>query len=287
MKQKSPQPKQEITPAFLKEIKQQSNGCRNTIVDMLTAANSSHLGCSFSIIDVLTILYHVFLDTEKIKSQDPTRDYFVLSKGHAAAALYAALHSVGIIPKDMIDVYHHDETLLGGHPVRNLAFGIEASTGSLGQGLPMAVGLALSAKHKNLPSRVYVLVGDGECQEGSIWEAVTVASRFKLNNLTIVVDYNNLQGYNRTEDIMTGSLAEKFKAFGCNTHTVDGHDHNLIINTIMSCGRNDGPDVIIAKTTKGKGLSFIEDKLEWHYRSLKPDQYKKAKQELENLCCGD
>lgn len=244
---------------------------------MLTSVQSSHIGCSFSIVDILTVLYHCFLDIELIKQQDPNRDYFILSKGHAASALYAVLSSVGLIEPSKLKHYHTGFLL--GHPSRTPEVGIEASTGSLGHGLPMGVGIALAAKHDNIPSHVYVIVGDGECQEGSTWEALTMAARYALNNLIVIVDRNNLQGLGNTDTIATGSLEQKFIAFGCTTYTVDGHDYQALIQTIGKC-TTPQPHVIIANTIKGKGVSFIENKLEWHYRSFKPDQCAHAKQEV-------
>jgi transketolase len=227
-------------------------------------------------------LYHNVLDTEKIKNGDKTRDYFILSKGHAVSALYATLMSVGLISKDLISHYNKIGTGLCGHPVKDSYPGIEVSSGSLGQGLPMAVGLALAFKNDNKQNKVYALVGDGECQEGSIWEAVTFAARYKLNNLTIIIDYNNLQGIDRSSDIMPGNLNEKFQAFGCQTITINGHDHEQINNALLTI--QTAPLVIIANTTKGKGISFMEDKLEWHYKSPNQEQFNHALKELDQPC---
>lgn len=274
----SPQRQAQQPQALLRPI---ATACRTAIVDMLTSVNSSHLGCGFSIIDILIVLYHNILDVELIKKQSCHRDYFILSKGHGASALYAALASVGLIDPEVLKNYH--KGFLSGHPMRDPSKGIEASTGSLGHGLSMGVGLALAAKHDERRSHVYVLVGDGECQEGSVWEAMIMASRFKLNNLTVIVDYNNLQGLDKSDDLMPGTLEEKFRAFKANTFLVDGHDHAALTETFLQCGRTEYPDVIIARTTKGKGVSFIEDKLEWHYKSFKPDQYKLACNELKRV----
>lgn len=269
---------QHINQEVLNKLSQTATMCRKTIVDMLTSVKSSHLGCCFSIIDILVVLYHYFLDIEKIKQQAPERDYVILSKGHAAAGLYATLASVGLIQADALAKYH--QGVLSGHPMRNPSIGIEASTGSLGHGLALGVGLALAAQHDKRSSHIYVIVGDGECQEGSIWEAIIIASRFKLNNLTMIVDYNNLQGLDKSDDIMPGTLEQKFKAFGWSTEHVDGHHHAALINTISAGGKTVTPHAIVAHTTKGKGISFIEDKLAWHYRSFNAEQYAQAQQEL-------
>ncbi|MFA6263004.1 MAG: transketolase [Candidatus Babeliales bacterium] len=253
--------------------------CRLDIIEMLTHTQSSHLGSCFSLIDILVVLYHQVLNIELIQQQSPHRDYVILSKGHGAAALYATLGSVGLIERDMLlKKFHHG--ILAGHPMRSIRHGVEASTGSLGHGLSLGVGLARAAQDDQRLSRVYVIMGDGECQEGSNWEALTMASRFALNNLIVIIDANNLQALNRTQAIDPLPLEDKFKAFGCCTCAIDGHDYNALTQSINSCSTHTTPSVIIAHTVLGKGLSFAQDKLEWHYRSLKPDQYAQAQQEL-------
>lgn len=259
-----------------------SKECRLSIIEMLTQAQSSHLGSAFSIVEILVTLYNCFITTDLIKSHDDNRDIFILSKGHAASALYATLASVGLIANEALKNYHHNGSKLSGHPIKDSFTGIEASTGSLGHGLSMGVGMAIAAKNDNSPKKIYVLLGDGECQEGAIWEALFVASRYKLNNLIIIVDYNKLQAYDRTNDLIAGSLQERFTAFGCDTATVDGHDYKQLINTINLSQHSAKPRVIIANTIKGKGLSIAEDKLEWHYKSLNPQQYEAAKIEVMN-----
>lgn len=243
-----------------------------------TKTRNSHVGCSLSIIDLLTVLYSNFLNLEKIKTRQPDRDFFILSKGHAASALYSTLAVHGLIDEKLFDNYHINGGPLSGHPMKDTLCGIEASTGSLGHGLSMGVGIALASQHDGFKNNIYVLVGDGECQEGSIWEAVAMAARLKLSNLTIIVDYNNLQGLDATDDIMPGSLAEKFKAFCCEVSEINGHNHQEIITTLNKPITM--PHLIIAHTTKGKGISFIENKLEWHYRSFNAEQYNQATEEL-------
>lgn len=270
-----PQPPTQQTD-YLFSMAQQ---CRRDIVDILTSVNSSHLGCAFSVIDILVTLYHAVVSVDAIKQQSPSRDYVILSKGHAASALYSVLASVDLIPREMLTEYH--QGFLGGHPTRTPAHGIEASTGSLGHGLPMAVGMALAAQHDGLPSRFFVIVGDGECQEGSIWEATTMAVRLGLSNLTLIVDYNNLQGLDRSDDICTEPLDGKFKAFGCTVTHVDGHNHQALLDVLTIPSLLQRPRVIIAHTTKAKGIAFMEDKIEWHYKSCKPNEYQAAKTLLE------
>ena len=264
------------------ELSKIARHIRMLTLTMLTTAKASHLGSAFSIIDILTVLYHNVLDTEKIKHSTQLRDYFILSKGHAVSALYATLMSVNIISEDLVPFYNKIGTGLCGCPIKDSYPGIEASTGSLGHGLPMAVGLALALKHDEKPNKVYVLVGDGECQEGAIWEAIMVASRYKLNNLIIIVDYNNLQAIDRSNDIMPGTLDEKFRAFGCATITIDGHDYAQI-HCALTMPKT-APLVIIANTIKGKGISFAEDKLEWHYKSPNQEEFLQAQKELEDPC---
>lgn len=261
-------------------IAQHAQNMRLNILDMLTKAKSSHLGCSFSVVDILAVVYHAFIDVESIKQQRLDRDYFILSKGHSAAALYAALASAGIISEEILKTHYQDGSVLCGHPMKGALPGIESSTGSLGHGLSLGVGLALAAKHNGTNNKVYVLVGDGECQEGSVWEAVTMAARFKLNNLTVIVDYNNLQGLDITDNIMPGTFEEKFKAFSCNAISVDGHNIEALLAAFAQTGKTDKPDIIVARTHKGHGVSFIEDKIEWHYKSFSPEQFSQAHKEL-------
>lgn len=258
--------------------------CRNNIIDMHTRAQNSHMASGLSVIDILTVLYHCVVNPTFIKNEDPNRDFVILSKGHAASAMYAALSSVGIINPELLKTYYQNGSELVNLAARNTKIGIEASTGSLGHGLSMGVGLALAAKHDNRPSKIYVILGDGECQEGSIWEALICAERFKLNNLIIIVDYNNLQALDRVSDIMTGSFTEKFKAFGCHTQECNGHNHQELLTCFDNCKNNLTPSAIIAHTLKGKGISFVQDRIEWHYKSLNQEQYQRAKQELGAPC---
>ncbi len=265
---------------LIETIHNKAQYSRQLIVNALTKTKNSHLGCSFSIIDILTVLYHCFLDLEKIKAKSPDRDYFILSKGHAASALYMTLASNGLFDEKLLETYHLNGVPFAGHPMKDTLPGIEASTGSLGHGLPLGVGLALAAKNDGKLNKVYVLIGDGECQEGSIWEAINMAARLKLTNLTVIVDYNNLQGLDITDDIMPGSFVKKFEAFCCTVTEIDGHDYTQIINALEKSTEVQMPHVIIARTSKGKGISFIENKIEWHYRSFNPEQFAQAHEEL-------
>ncbi len=238
---------------------------------MLTSVHSSHLGCSFSIIDILVTLYHAIVDVQAIAQLRPERDYIILSKGHGASALYAALASVNLIPPQMLTKYH--QGFLSGHQMMNPRYGIESSAGSLGHGPSIAVGMALAAKHDNFASRFFVIVGDGECQEGSVWEAITMAVRLELSNITFIIDYNNLQGLDRSDDIATEPLDNRFKAFGCHVTHSSGHDFEELTAALTKQYPLARPHVIIAHTIKAKGVDFMENKVEWHYKSCKPEEY--------------
>lgn len=269
-----------LTRRHLSNLKKLSCESRLSVLDMLTRVHASHLGSALSVIDILVVLYSCFVDIEAIKNQNPLRDYVILSKGHSVAALYAVLAQVGIISESALDRFYRDGSLLGGHPIRNVLPGIEASTGSLGHGLSLGVGLALAAQFNKTKQCVYVVLGDGECQEGAVWEAIAMAVRFKLSNLTIIVDDNKLQSLCKTETIMA-NLDEKFKAFGCCVYTVDGHDHGRLIDACNKTLLADDPSVILAQTIKGKGISFCEDTIAWHYKSCDEEQYRTARHELE------
>ncbi len=264
-------------------LKKQVQQVRLSVLDMLTKAKSSHLGSAFSIIEILTIFYNYFINIDLIKNKNKNRDYFILSKGHAVSALYATLASVGVISSESLNDYCTDGSKLGGHPTKDFVFGIEASTGSLGHCLPLGVGVAIAFKKDKIKNKVYVLLGDGECQEGSVLEAIQLAVRLKLNNLVVIVDNNKLQGFDKTEEISTGCLEKKFIAFGCNTFQVNGHDFCELFKTFDSTQKTDYLDVIIADTIKGKGISFTENKLEWHYKSATKDEYSFAKKEILGL----
>lgn len=267
------------TDQELEKLAKQATVMRKQIIDMISLTKSAHMGCGLSIADILTVVYGKFIDIELVKQQSASRDYFFLSKGHAASALYSILSLHGIIPKELLNTYCQNGSPLLGHPVRNAFPGVEASTGSLGHGLAMAVGVALAAKQDKLNNQIYVLVGDGESEEGSIWEAVIVATRFQLDNLTIIVDYNNLQGYSKVEELVPGGFYEKFKGFGCDTVEVSGHNHRKLI-TALSRKTKNKPKAIIAHTIKGYGISSIQGSFECHYKCLTPEQLTAAHQEL-------
>jgi transketolase len=241
----------------------------------------SNVGGAMSAADILAVLY---FDVMRILSpNDPARDRFIMSKGHCVSALYSALSQKSFFDRSRLDEYCVDGRPLTGHPSRGAVPGIEASSGSLGHGLPMAVGMAWAAMKDGLPWRTYVLMGDGECQEGSVWEGATAAARLQLDNLAAIVDANNLQGYGRCEDIQPiETLAAKFEAFGWDARVVDGHDCAALSRALHATPFAPGkPSAVIAKTIKGKGVREMEDILGWHYFSVPEEKLPRFLDELD------
>lgn len=255
---------------------------RRQIITTLHHANGSFGGGAMSCADIIAVLFHGFMRFDPNCPKDDARDMFMLSKGHCSSALYAALVAVGMIPQEVLDSYGMDGSTLCVHPKKDSYPGIEISSGSLGHGLPLATGSALGAKIIHSDAHVFVLMGDGECNEGSIWENAAFASRQKLGNLTVIVDRNRLQGCGRDEEILNyGNMGDKFRAFGFNAIDIDGHDYEAIEGAFkVAVSAEDVPTAIIAHTIKGKGLSFMEDRLEWHYKSPNDEQYLQAMEEL-------
>ena len=237
-----------------------------------TGRKGSHLGGGLSAVEIFSCLYGEVLKPG---------DQLVVSKGHCVLAYYSALFQVGLLTSEDINAFETNEGLLHGHPTRHKEKGIEFSAGSLGMGLPFAVGVALSKRMKEDDSMVYCIVGDGECDEGSVWEALMSASHYKLKNLVVIVDANGLQYDGETKEIMNlSSLEAKMKAFGFETYIVDGHSESELISTFNSFHVNDLPKAVIAKTIKGKGVSFMEGQKEWHHGVLSEKQYYQALEEL-------
>jgi transketolase len=251
---------------------------RYTVVKMSYRAQAAHLASSLSCIDILTVLYEKILKINP-KKKDYKRDRFILSKGHAAGALYATLAHRGFFNKNKLYSYGTENSLLEEHPNPKLN-GVEAPTGSLGHGLPIGCGMALSAKILKLNFRTFILLGDGECNEGTVWEAILFAASKKLNNLVAIVDFNGWQGIGRTKSITNlNPFSDKWKSFGWNVKEVNGHNHKQLYNCLKK--KYSKPTVIIARTIKGKGVSFMEDDNNWHYRIPNIDEVRKAKKELE------
>lgn len=266
----------------IQQLHEISKNIRKDAIKMAHKASSSHVGAALSIIDILIILYYKVLNVNPETIYEIERDKFILSKGHAVSGLYATLASRQYFDKKILELYDEDGSPMGGHPKMNSVAGIEASTGSLGHGLAIGCGLALSDKVSQRTCKTVVLMGDGECNEGSIWEAAMFASAKKLNNLIGIIDSNKLQGYDRTEKI-TGytQLSDKWSAFGWSVTEIDGHDFEQIYSALISAYNcTEGPSIIIAHTIKGKGVSFMEDKLEWHYKSPNKEQLENALKEI-------
>ena len=235
---------------------------------MVHAARMGHPGGDLSAADILATLYFRVLSVNTANPSDPARDRFILSKGHASAVLYATLAEAGFFPPTWLSTYMQPLSALNGHPDRNKVPGVEANTGPLGHGLPIAVGAALGGKMTGAAWRTFVLTGDGELQEGSNWEAAMAASQFGLDRLTLIVDRNGLQQGDLTERTMgLEPLADRWRAFGWAVVEVDGHDIGALIETFERLPVTPGrPTCVIARTHKGRGVSFIEDRVEWHHR---------------------
>ena len=252
---------------------------RRLIVEESKRANVGHIGCALSVADIVASLYE---DVLQDPGQDHNeRDRFVLSKGHAALALFSCLHMKGILTREQLATYCADDSLLGVHPEHALA-GVDFSTGSLGQGLSMAAGAALAARLQRSPRRVFALVSDAECNEGSIWEAANFAAHHRLSNLTAIVDLNGQQAFGYTKDVLDlSNMAERWRAFQWDVHEVDGHDRSQLRDVFAGLDYTSGPPhVLIATTTFGKGVSFMERKIKWHYAPLSDVEYTDALREL-------
>jgi transketolase len=245
-------------------------------------AGAGHLGGEMSAIDILTTLYFHTMRVDPQWPDDPQRDRFVLSKGHAAAALYVTLAERGFFDRERLTTFLQPHSALNGHPNRVKVPGVETNTGPLGHGLPVAVGMAAAAKMSHADWRVYVLTGDGELQEGSNWEAAMSAAQFRLDNLVLLVDHNGLQqGARVAETNDVASIADKFAAFGWATAEIDGHDIPSIAAALDPAATVSGrPMCIVAHTNKGHGISFMEDRVEWHHKVPSEDQYAQARVEL-------
>lgn len=266
----------------IEELKKKANDIRIGIIEGVYGAKSGHPGGSLSCADILAVLYFNQMNIDPARSKDESRDRFILSKGHAAPALYSALANRGYFDASELSNLRHIDSNLSGHPDMNKVPGVDASTGSLGQGLSIANGMALSSKLNSKGIRVYCLLGDGEIEEGQIWESAMTASHYKLDNLCVIVDNNNLQIDGSIEDVMSPyPIDEKFKSFGFNVINIDGHDIPQIIKAFDTAKTVKGkPTAIIAKTVKGKGVSFMENQVGWHGKAPNEDEYKIAIKEL-------
>lgn len=252
---------------------------------MIAKAGSGHPGGSLSTTDILTALYFEVMRHDPKNPKWEDRDRFVLSKGHAAPALYAVLAECGYFPAEWLDRFSADGSPLQKHPDMHLVPGIEIPTGALGQGLSVAIGIALDGKLRKKPYRVFAVIGDGECDEGQIWEAAMAASHFKLDNLIVFLDHNGLQVDGSNSEIMNlEPIPSKWDAFGWATQRIDGHDMPDILSAVEKANSiRNKPSMIIAKTTKGKGVSFVENRVEWHARGFTSEEAEKALKELSEI----
>ncbi|MGI9861388.1 transketolase [Moorella naiadis] len=255
---------------------------RRHIISMIGAAGSGHPGGSLSAADIMTALYFKVMRLDPSRPDWTERDRFVLSKGHAAPVLYATLAERGFFPVDKLTTLRHLGSPLQGHPDRKSLPGVEVSTGSLGHGLAVANGMALAGRLDGRDYRVYVLMGDGELEEGMVWEGAMAAAHYHLDNLTAIVDHNHLQIDGRVEEVMSPEpVAAKFQAFGWEVLAIDGHDCGQILKALERARETKGrPTVIIAETIKGKGVSFMENQAAWHGKAPKPEEVEEALAEL-------
>lgn len=261
--------------------KQKLNQLRRDILTMIYNAKSGHPGGSLSCVEILATLYYKVMNIDPTNPSYENRDRFVMSKGHSCPALYAVLADLGFIGKEELWTLRKIDSRLQGHPDCAKTPGVDVNTGSLGQGASVAVGLALAAKYKNKNYKVFALLGDGEIQEGIVWEAAMAASHYKLNNLVFILDHNGIQLDGSNDEIMSlGDVARKFEAFGFSVETVDGHDCDALEKALKN-GSLDKPRFINAITVKGKGVSFMENNVAWHGNPPNNDEYRKAISELE------
>lgn len=255
---------------------------RKDIIEAVYRAKSGHPGGSLSIADILTVLYFNQMNIDEKKPDDPNRDRLVLSKGHACTALYSVLAEKGYFAKEDLETFRKLGSPFQGHPDMNKIPGIDMTTGSLGQGLSASVGMAIASKMNKAGCKIYCILGDGEIEEGQVWEAATLASKYKLDNLCVILDNNNLQIDGKVEDVGgLNNITERFLSFGFNVINIDGHNIEQIIDAITTAKQTKGkPTIIIAKNIKGKGISFMENKAEWHGKAPSEKEYNIAMEEL-------
>ncbi len=271
-----------LSDAEVEELKEIARRIRVNSIKMVYEAKSGHPGGSLSIADILSVLYFKVLNIDPLKPEEPDRDRFVLSKGHASPGMYAALAIRGYFPETLLTGFRKLSSKLEGHVHKGVP-GIESSTGSLGQGLGVGVGMALGARVDRKDYRVYVAIGDGEIEEGSVWESLMAGYKFKLSNLTAILDRNGVQLDGKTDDIMPmGNITEKVKAFGWNVLEIDGHDHRQIYGALMKAKEEtELPTFIVANTVKGKGVSYMEGNPTYHGKPpANEEEYNQALQEL-------
>lgn len=263
----------------MEDLERISKDIRNDIVDMIYSAGSGHPGGSLSCVEILVALYHKLMNLN-LDNEVSRIDKFILSKGHASSCYYAVLSSKGYIPHEDLKTFRKFDSYLEGHPCIKIN-GVDVSSGSLGQGLSIANGMAISKKVSGKEGNVYCLVGDGEIEEGQIWEACMSSSKYNLNNLILFVDNNGLQIDGTIKDVKNvDNLEEKFNSFGFYVQRINGHNFDEILTSVSNAKKSNKPNVIIANTIKGKGISFMENKAEWHGKKLTDEEYNLSKAEL-------
>jgi len=264
------------------ELKQVCTAVRRDIINMTANAGCGHPGGSLSAVELIVSIYCNHMRVDPKNPKDPNRDRFVLSKGHAAPCLYGILAELGFFSKDEFANFRQLGNMLQGHPDMKKIPGVDASTGSLGQGVSIAVGMALGAKHQGMDTKVFTVLGDGECQEGQVWEAFMAANHYKLDNLTIIIDNNGLQIDGTNDEVMSlGDMAAKLRAFGFTTiDLADGNDLDQV-EAALSAPANGRPKAILAHTVKGKGVSYMENQVDWHGKAPNEEQRQQALKELE------
>lgn len=250
-----------------------SRHLRRLVLDTLMTAGRGHPGPALSLVEILRVLYDEVMRIRPRQADWPERDRFILSKGHGCLALYAILADKGFFPVELLATFCGQDSALGGHPERGSVPGVEASTGALGHGLSIGVGQALGVRLRGLPSRVFVLMGDGEINEGSVWEAAMSAAKHRLGNLMAIIDYNKIQSYGATQEVMPlEPLADKWRSFGFAVREADGHDLDAL-RQAFAAPPDDQPTVVICHTVKGKGIPIAEGNLDWHHKNrLKPEE---------------
>ena len=266
------------------DLERRARAIRRRIIQLNAGSPAGgHTGADLSQVEILTALYFRILNCAPDRTDDDQRDIYIQSKGHAVGGYYCVLAEAGYFPTDWLATYQHADSHLPGHPVRQKTPGVELNTGALGHGLPVAVGIAIAAKKDNSPRRIFVVTGDGELAEGSNWEAALVAAHYGLDNLIIINDKNKLQLAGSTQEIMnTDPLPEKWRAFGLEVRECSGNDMAAVVEAIESLPQNGKPQVIVAHTEKGFGISFIQSKPEWHHRVPKGEEIDLAMEELKD-----
>jgi transketolase len=247
------------------------------------AEKSGHVAVAFSCVDIIAALYFSVMNTTPDRMDELERDHFILSKGHGCMALYAVLARAGYMDPHMMDTYHLDGSLLAEHPLAGKIPAIECATGTLGHGLAIAAGMARGAKLRRCDSRIFVLMGDGECDEGSVWEAAALAGSGKLDNLVAIVDWNGMQACGACADVSPGIyLPDCWKAFGWEVEEADGHDYEGLVKVLSRPNELKRPRIVMCRTVKGKGVGFMEGDLEWHYRPVRGQERDEAVRSLKD-----